>query len=289
MSLFAQITPDKISTHPFPHFTAESVLDQSLTQELIHDFPPLESFTRGRTYPDCSKIQATAVSMLANPSLSSTWKNFLREHLTQESFEERMRVWAPHALREFPDLEQRFGPLSQWRAGIRDQDDYSTCDVLLDAQISVHTPIVGEPAWDRGPHIKNRDKLFASLLFLRPDHDRSLGADWEAYSIRPTSQPLFDPHRQTTEHKYLKLEKAFPYRNNTMVGVLNTPRSIQGWSLRTPSEVPFLYVAFIAQMPQKLFTLAHATSPQPPARRGFARRLLNRFSGKKSALVSGIK
>jgi hypothetical protein len=50
------------------------------------------------------------------------------------------------------------------------------CDVAMDAQIGVNTPVKGEPKAVRGPHVDNIHEVYAALLYMRDDRDGAKGA-----------------------------------------------------------------------------------------------------------------
>lgn len=275
MSLLSKVSSDQVDTHPFPHLVVENVLEDELCQRLIREYPPLETFSERAPILSNAKFNYPAVRALADPRLSDTWKGLIAEHVSPSFFGEMLRVFRPSLLHEYPDFEARFGKLETLRVGLRWRDNYDRYDVLLDAQINVHTPVLGPPSFERGPHVKVRNKPFVAFFYLRPDGDDSHGADHELFSIRPGVEPLFGPN-QTTDPMCVRLERVIPYRRNTLVVLVNTPRSIQGLSMRTPSKVPVMYIDLVAQMNDNLFELRQAPPPTPMSRR---RRLVRRVRG----------
>ena len=130
-----------------------------------------------------------------------------------------------------PDFTTRFGKLHELGVGIRTGDRRSTSDISLDCQITIQTPVRGEPAVDRGPHVKVRDKVLVGFLFLRPDDDRVLGGDLDLYRIRPGLDPVYGA-MQVIDPLSIQLAKTIPYRKNTLVMFLNFPLSIRGTSFQ---------------------------------------------------------
>ncbi|HWT00782.1 MAG TPA: hypothetical protein VN256_11090 [Pyrinomonadaceae bacterium] len=254
MSLLSNITPDQVVAEPFPHVVVENALDEGLCQQLLREFPRLETFTRGRPTRSNQKIIYTGAAALADPHLSERWKSFIREHLQPSVWAEMLRLFRTHLLGAYPDFEQRFGKPDELRVGTRNIDDYSRCDLLLDSELVVHAPVVGRPAVERGPHLKTRDKPFAGYLYLRPDEDDAQGSDHVLYSVKPGASLLFD-QVQAADPELLIAEKVIPYRNNTFIFFLNTPESIQGLTARSASEVPLMMHHFVAQMREPLFDI----------------------------------
>jgi hypothetical protein len=267
MSLLSTISPDQIIAEPFPHVVVENALDENLCRQLIREFPPLETFTQGQPVRSNQKIIYTAARALRNPDLSELWRRFILDHLQPSILEEFLRLFQPHLLNAYPDFEQKFGKLDELTIGIRNIDDHSQCDVLLDSELVIHTAVVDKPCVERGPHLKTRVKPFAAYLYLRPDEDDSQGSDHVLYSIRPDSQLLFD-RVQATDPELLTVEKVIPYRHNTFIIFLNTPESIQGLTVRSIGKVPLMMYHFLAEMRAPLFSIEF----EPSAfRSGFVR------------------
>lgn len=260
MSLLSNITPDQVVAEPFPHVVVENALDEELCQQLIREFPPLETFTEGRPALSNQKIIYAGATALADPHLSDRWKKLIREHLQPSIWGEMLRLFRPHLLRAYPDFEERFGQLDELRTGVRYIDDHSRCDLLLDSELVVHVPVVGRPAIERGPHLKTCNKPFVGYLYLRPDEDETRGPDHVLYSVKPGAALLFD-RVQATDPEHLTAEKVIPYRNNTFIFFLNTPGSIQGLTARSASRVPLMMYHFVVEVREPLFEIEFKPAP----------------------------
>ena len=254
MSLLSKISPDQIITEPFPHVVVENALDDQLCRQLMREFPPVETFTQGQPVRSNQKIIYPGARALRNPDLSELWRSLILDHLQPSIWGESLRLFRPHLLNAYPDFEERFGKLDEMTTGIRNIDDFSQCDVLLDSELVIHTPVVDEPCVERGPHLKTRVKPFAAYLYLRPDEDDSQGSDHVLYSIKPGGSLLFD-QVQATDPELLVVEKVIPYRQNTFIIFLNTPESIQGLTMRSVSRVPLMMFHFLAEMREPLFSI----------------------------------
>ena len=281
MSLLSNITPDQVIAEPFPHVVVENALDEQFCRQLIREFPPLETFTQGRAVGSNKKIIYPAVSALGNPDLSAGWKSFIQDHLQPSIWEEMLRLFRPYLLTAYPDFEQRFGKLDELTVGTRNVDDHSHCDLLLDSELVIHTPVVGPPAVERGPHLKNRNKPFVGYLYLRPDEDAAQGSDHVLYSIKPGSSLSFD-QVQATDPELLIARKVIPYRRNTFVFFLNTPESIQELTMRSASQTPLMMHHFLVEVREPLFEIQFK-----PVRSSFVRTWAHR-SGVR-AVVHGAR
>jgi hypothetical protein len=259
----------------------ENALDEELCRQLVREFPPMETFTEGRAYPDNYKLIYPAAKALRNPDLFDPWKRFIQDHLQRDVWLDMVRLFRPYLLSAYPDFETRFGKIEQLRVGTRNIDDYSNCDVLLDSELVIHIPVADHPCVERGPHLKTRDKPFVAYLYLRPDEDHSQGADHALYSIKPGTSLRFD-QVQATDPAFLNVEKVIPYRRNTFIFFLNTPESIQGLTVRSVAPLPLMMYHFLAQMSGPLFEIEF----EPPLVRASFVRTLARRAGLRAVVHS---
>jgi hypothetical protein len=209
MSLLSRITPDRVIAEPFPHVVVEHAIEPELCRRLIREFPPAESFTRGKSYRSNHKIYRRGVEALRDRSLSEAWREIVAEHLEPSLWHDLVRVFRPHLLREYPDFERRFGRMDGFRVGSWGLHDFSSRDLLLDSKLLLHTPVVGESAVERDPHFKRFSSLFFGYLYLRPDADDSAGGDHAFYSLKPGGELVLDK-RQTLDPSLVNLEKLIP-------------------------------------------------------------------------------
>lgn len=254
MSIFGNLRSDQIVTHPFPYLVAENTIDESLCDELIRTFPPLDKFTDGKPYESNQKFQYRAFKSRNDPTLSAGWRQLIEEHLEPCVLKELIDLFRNSILEEYPDIERRFQLIDSPRCGVRFQDDPSKCDVLNDAQMIVHTPVERAPSAERGPHLKIANKLLEAYLYLRPDHDGSQGGDLEIFSVRPGCAPVIGK-RQVVDRGCLEHVRTIPYKRNTLFVMLNTPRSIQAVSVRSVTDVPYMCFSIPVQLPEPLFAL----------------------------------
>jgi hypothetical protein len=259
-SLLHNLTTDQVIVEPFPHLVVANALDAEFCDQLQREFPPMEAFTQGKAYRDCFKIQYPSAKSLSEPYLTERWREFTLAHLAPDVFQDLVRIFRPHLFHEYPDFEQRFGDVDHLRVGTRGMT--GGCDVLMDSQAIIHMPIHCAPAAERGPHLKTLNKPFAAFLFLRSKEDTSVGGELEMFSLKPGVEPVYGKH-QVIDHSYLRLEKSVPFTNNTLVVFLNTPRSIQGFGLRSKSELPTTYFNFVATLNGPLFSVDSKQQPRP--------------------------
>lgn len=272
MSFLENISPDQVRAHPFPHVVVENVIDQELCDQLIAQFPQQEIIAGTQRHAKTTKYYLNAEQSQRDSRVTPLWKQTLLDLVQPNVWHSLVRIFGDSLLREYPDFEGRYGALSGFRIGNRRQEDFSNKDVLLDSKALIHTPVFDSSEIERLPHLKDFRTVFLAYLFLRPDDDKSEGADFDFYSVRPGKPILLGP-RQTAKPVQLKLETRVPYRKNTLVMFLNTPRSFQGVTARSASVKPYVALHFTAHLPSRLYN----------PRSSVAKRLsyIPRFIGKK--------
>lgn len=264
MTILKCIPRSAIVPEPFPHALHANTLPDELCCELRREFPPIESFVRGRDLPSNFKCRRTAMNLLADKSLSPAWRKFIEQHLTPATLTDLLQLLGDDIRREFPEFESRFGHFDLLRPGVRGRDQFGDHDVLLDAQLVAHMPVVGGPQFERRPHVKRGNKVFELQLYLPLEQDQPVGAEIEIYEVRPGFQPTFEIGRQTS-HEFLRLAHWAPHRANTALLLLNTSRSITQIALRGPSPHPMRYFSLLAEFPSDIFTLPDITDLPRPA------------------------
>lgn len=273
MSFLEKISADQVRAHPFPHVVAENVLDPDLCDQLIAQFPRQEIITGGQSPATTTKYYLHVGDSERDSRVSPLWKQTLVDLVQPDVWHDLVRIFGDSLLREYPDFEKRYGALAGLRIGNRRADDYSDKDVLLDSKALIHTPASEAPEFERLPHLKHFTTVFLAYLFLRPNDDNSEGADFDFYSIKP-GKPILLGRRKSASPGQLKLETRVPYRKNTLVMFLNTPRSFQGVTARSSSPTPYMSLHFTAHVGSRLYY--HRSDFR--TRIGFKwRRLIKRF------------
>jgi len=270
MSLLRHVMPEKVVEAPFPHLVIEDALDPQVCRELLRTFPPLERFRAAGPLGSNVKRHILAPQALADPQLPNVWRQLLEAHLQPEFLRDVVRIFGPSIRRFYPDFDQRFGRLETLRVGRRGQGDFRNFDLRLDTPITIHSPVVGSPSLERGPHLKLRHKLFFGHLLLRDESDRTPGGDYELYSIVPGVVPEFGP-RQVIDAAHVRRERLIPYRAGTLFFGINTPWAIQNSSLRWPGAHPLQYLVIHGDVREPLFDIPLRADARPPVLRRWSR------------------
>jgi hypothetical protein len=249
MSLLTSLSKAKVQLEPFPHLIVEDCLQQPLCDRLTENFPAIESFVKGRALPPNKKIVRRATELLADMGLASLWKSFIEEHLAPVVFSEWLALLGDTLLAEYP----QFADPTMMNVGVRGQTDSSIHHVALDAALVAHTPNPDMPGQERGPHIKEPNKPFLGFLFLRSSDDTAEGGELIFYRTQSDAVKLTG-RNEVAEEDVVEVKRV-PYASNTLLLMLNTPRTITTHAARSPSSNPMQYFHLLAELTAPLFPL----------------------------------
>jgi hypothetical protein len=249
-SVLARVDRSSIVDDPYPHVVAPDALDPALYAELEAAFPSFEKIVGDRPLENNQAYLCNAVEVIEDPEMPRIWRDFFAFHVSDAFFREMLEFWREPLAREYPDLEQRFGkPLAELTTRMRRRGVYKTAenfdaDVTMDVQFGVNSP-ASVPSTVRGPHVDKPEKLFAALLYFRDPLDDAEGGDLDLYRVR--SRHWHFDGRRDLRPDMVERFATVRYAPNTLVGWVNTQRSLHGVTPRARSTRPRRYVNFIAE------------------------------------------
>lgn len=269
MNLLENVTAGAVRPEPFPHLVLHDALPEDLVDRLVAEFPDDETVKSGEPgSPQGSNkrfnIYADAVDR--SPKISPLWKRFIAEQSSARFFGHAVRIFEPWIREAYPDLLLRCdGNLGNLRTGRRSRDGYSECDVLLDAGISINTPVTALPSSVRMAHVDLPTKLFTGLFYLRPPEDRdSRGGELVICRGRPGVIPRF--YRYEVDRSSVEEVETIPYRRNTFVFFLNSLRAVHAVTPRQRTRHTRRFVNLVVELEEPLFDSAHLQVAKVPYR-----------------------
>lgn len=249
-SVLKNLDPADIRQEPFPFLIAENALDPDYYAELEAAYPALEHVAGSGPLANNKLYSRSAPDVLADETLPEVWRDFFAYHSSQAFLRECLDFWAEPIAREYPDIERRFGkPLSQLTGGVRQGGREKTpenlqADVMMDCQFCMNSPVT-EVSSVRVPHVDNPSKLFAGILYFRRSDDDSEGGNLNLYRL--TDERYFHDRKLNVPEQFIEAVDQVPYRPNTIILWLNTPRSLHGVTPRSITDVPRRFVNFIGE------------------------------------------
>jgi SAM-dependent methyltransferase len=203
----------EVVREPFPHVVVEDALDDY--RELAAAFPGADVLRKGQTLAGNEYSHVHAAQILTDPCIAPIWQRFVRHHTSAAFFAEVVALFVLEHL-EGLDTSVRYAEPPR--------------DVMMECQFAWCEP--PDAVSSSAPrHVDRAVSLFAGLLYFRLDGDDSSGGDLQ----------LYDGDRAV---------KTIPYRANTLVFFVNSPRAFHGVTPRAVTPWPRLHVNFVGEVPR---------------------------------------
>jgi SAM-dependent methyltransferase len=203
----------EVIREPFPHLVIEDALDDY--RELAGAFPGVELLRKGQTLASNEYSHVHADQILADARVAPSWQRFVRYHTSAAFFAEVVALFGLEHLEQL-DTSVRYAEPPR--------------DVMMECQFAWCEPVSAVSS-SAPRHVDRAVSLFAGLLYFRLDGDDSDGGDLQLYD---------------GEHPV----KTIPYRANTLVFFVNSPRAYHGVTPRSVTPWPRLHVNFVGEVPR---------------------------------------
>ena len=239
-----------IVREPFPHLVIHEALDSDFYEKLAAEFPRDEIVMReGKKDRGNQKHFYGAAKALADERVSVLWKDFFRHHLSDGFYGEMLELFDREIRWLYPDLEDRLNKeLKDLKTGLRRSD--MSAEAMLDCQFAINTPVL-EPSSVRGPHLDGAQTFYQCLLYFRDDRDDA-GGDLELYRFKE-GVDLSAVTPKAIEKNLVSKAVTVPYRKNTLIAFLNSPRSLHGVSPRAATPFTRRYFNALCDLTTDLY------------------------------------
>jgi hypothetical protein len=265
--LLSRATKRDVRLDPFPHIVIQNAVDPALCDQLLKEYPPLEVITKGASYVSNQRFSYPANDVINGGPVSNTWKEFVELHVSKEFWNKIVDLLGDEILKIAPQLAATTDALKDYSLGIRNQETYTQRKLLLDAQISVNTPVTEKVSSVKIAHLDNGHELFAGLWYLRPENDTSSGADLELYRYK--GPKVFHGPR-LIDDRYVERVSTVKYEHNTFILFLNSINALHGVTPRSITSQPRYLFNVLGEVEHPLFDLSSY-------KENFIRRLMRHF------------
>ncbi len=213
-------------------------------------FPPPQRFVGGLTdIASNQAIRIPAVDIIGNPEFDPLWQEFFAYHTSRDFWLEVVEVMGDGIRAAHPNLEKIFGKkLEEFVVTRRGSGEAG--DIMLDALFVVNTPVTKESSV-RPAHVDSEDEIFAGLLYMRADDDKTPGGDLSLYHFK--GRPQFGKHY--AELSDVVEDKVVGYGANRFVAFVNSAASIHGVTPRRPTGNYRRYINIIGTVGRDVFEL----------------------------------
>jgi len=252
-SILSYINKAQVKTHPFPHVIIRDILPMDLVNRLIVEFPSGELILDRKPPGDNKRFDYIIEQVRKQGGVSELWHEFVEAQVSDDFWNDFLRLFGDEVRRRYPELEIILGDLAKARRGIRYVDEYDQADVLQDCHISINTPCLSGGTQVRSAHVDDPKKLYAGLLYLRPDDDDSTGADLLLYKYKNGVRPKF--FGQQIKEKYLESVDKVEYKKNIFIFFLNSLDSLHGVTARAVTPHTRKFVNLVAEVREPIFDI----------------------------------
>lgn len=252
-NLLSYISKEALKTQPYPYLVVKNVLPQEIVDNLTREFPPISTITKGADPGSNKRFDYVAKDVRGDMSISPIWKDFIEANVSQDFFNDFLRIFEDEINKYYPSLKNKHGNLLNITKGIRFIDSHKEKNLLFDAHISINTPVTGMPNSVRTAHVDDPRKLFGGLFYLRHPNDKeSRGGELVIYRYKGSKKLFWG---QQVDEKYVEEVERVPYEANTLVLFINTIDSVHGVTPRMPTSMPRLFVNLVAEFEDPLFDI----------------------------------
>ena len=196
-------------------------------------------------------MDISALDVEKDNEIAPIWQSFVKQHLTAKHFYDLCELFDTQLKDHYPLLHTKIRQ-KNLKIGQVHVDTFDDCDVLLNANIAVNTPVYDKSTRVRGPHIDVNNQLFAGLLYFRDENDHSNGGDFTIYSASKTLR--FSNNEAFDEDVHSRVQAK--YGQNNLVVFLNSARSIHGVTPREITSFERKFFIFSVYVKEALFDLS---------------------------------
>ena len=177
------------------------------------------------------------------------WKKFGSYFVSEEFFQKMCEFYEKDIANHYPKLNKKIKNKTL-KIGIHGEDSFETCDILLDFQIGINTPVL-ELSTCRGPHLDNRKVLYVGLCYFKDEKDSTSSGHYTAYEVLNKKVRL-GSSRSVTEDQIRPFTEV-KYGANRLATFMNTPYSVHGVSQREITNMERKFFVFNAVTKEDLY------------------------------------
>ena len=233
-----------LSLSPFPHAIIKHALPAKLADQLTSEFP-IHAFD---TSMNNVRKDISAINIKNAENISNLWKEFIYYHSSHAFFIEVLQIF-----KSCFD-ENIYRSYSEFSSGVRGHDHHKERQILLDAQISINTPVT-QSSSVRKAHVDNTNKLFSGLYYLRKENDDSVGGDLEILDWNPSykKHKKLKSYKESVSTKHFYRIKKLKYENNVAIIFLNSIDALHAVTPREPTIHSRCFVNLVGELQDDIF------------------------------------
>lgn len=236
-----------VKMNPFPHIILVDAIPSDLAAKLTNSFP-IDLFD---LRSNNQRLDISSINVINSSHISKEWKQFIAYHSSKEFFNEVLRLFE-HCLITNKNLN--IAKLNKLNTGIRFKDTFDKVDCLLDAQISINTPVTTKSSV-RKTHTDNTNKIFSGLFYLRQAGDDSSGGDLQLcnWNSGYSYKKKLKIYKESLSPSHFTVFNEIPYANNVAVLFLNSLDALHCVTPRNVTPHTRTFVNLVGEVPYDIF------------------------------------
>jgi hypothetical protein len=240
------------SSNPYPLILIDNFLKTEIYKEIAEKFPSLKIFkNNGDIEGNNTQIRIGFSDF--SQKLDLCWKELGSYFLNEDFFYNFCEFFKDDIKHWYPKIYSRLKN-KNLKIGIQGIDNFDDCDVLLDFQVGVNTP-VKKVTSVRGPHLDNQKSLYTALCYLKDNDDITDSGHFTAYKLKPFRLISLGSSRSVNLSDVSNY-KEIKYKSNRLVTFLNTKKSIHGVTQRELTDKVRKFFAFNAVYKEQLYKMS---------------------------------
>lgn len=254
ISILNNVDKIQLKSEPFPYIVIKDALPINLAGELTRTFPVrcfnLKEHNNKRL--DISASDAMSKDII------SLWKKFILFHSSKKFFYQMIDLFGDSIIDIHKDFFNKINDLKGKKIGLRHVDEFKDYDFLMDAQISINTPVYFDNSV-RKIHVDRNNKLYSGLFYLRQPHDDSIGGDLQIFKWKSSIPDSYkkDLYREPLDNRFVELVDSIKYENNVAVLFLNSLDSLHGVTVRNKTKNIRTFVNLVCEVPFSLYPIGN--------------------------------
>lgn len=255
LSVLQRATAGDVVSDPFPHLVIENALPQDLYDELARTLPGREEMGIAEARSN-TRWNYPAREAVKNEKLTPMWRDFIAYHSGEGFFRDIVALFHADICRLYPMRYPDRASLDRMTVGMREVEDFTNRDTVLEAMVAGNTPVV-TPSSVRSTHVDLGDKLFSGLFYMRLPEDDSTGGDLTISRFLPkyrSSRTRYDLFEGAyVDDRYVEHVRTVRYGANKLVLFVNSLDSLHGVTVRSPTHHPRLFVNLVGEIDPPLY------------------------------------
>ena len=208
-----------VESFPYPYVAVDNALPQNVYTELEKSFPEdLVCSTDAGDEGICYRYKSRQAHVDA--VMPAIWEDFFEFHTSPEYFRDCAKLFEKGILQYYG--EEFYENLITDTVGVR---KLSKGKHVTDCQLVVHEP-VDQTSTSRTPHLDNPKEIYAGLLYMKKDIDKSAGGNFTIHQTIKEVKSFKPLQTRVVEDDIHIPHVEIPYKANSFGMFLNVAHSV---------------------------------------------------------------